>query len=66
MSAVTQGGTREEARDIIIAALRVMLAPDESDADADSNEPLSSSSCKAESGFRSVSGWSGLFPRSLY
>lgn len=38
--AISQGRTREEARENIIDALRLMLAPDEDDANADRNEPL--------------------------
>ncbi len=38
--AVTQGRTRQEARDNVIDTLRLMLAPDEADADARSSEPL--------------------------
>ena len=38
--AVSQGRTREEAHANAIDALRLMLAPDEVDEDADSGEPL--------------------------
>jgi predicted RNase H-like HicB family nuclease len=37
--AMSQGRTREEARENVIDALRLMLAPDD-DADAGSSEPL--------------------------
>ncbi|MGH3112177.1 MAG: type II toxin-antitoxin system HicB family antitoxin [Gaiellaceae bacterium] len=37
--AMSQGRTREEARENVIDALRLMLAPDD-DADADRSEPL--------------------------
>jgi predicted RNase H-like HicB family nuclease len=37
--AISQGRTREEARENVIDALRLMLAPDD-DADAGSSEPL--------------------------
>jgi predicted RNase H-like HicB family nuclease len=36
--AISQGRTRQEARENVIDALRLILAPDESD--ADSSEPL--------------------------
>jgi len=38
--AVSQGRTREEARENVIDALRLMLAPDEVDKDANWSEPL--------------------------
>ena len=38
--AMSQGRTREEARENVIAALRLMLAPDEEDANGDRSEPL--------------------------
>jgi len=38
--AVSQGRTREEARENVIDALRLMLAPDAVDEDADWSEPL--------------------------
>ena len=38
--AMSQGRTREEARENVIDALRLMLAPDEDDASADRSEPL--------------------------
>ncbi len=38
--AMSQGRTREEARENVIDALRLMLAPDEDDANADRSEPL--------------------------
>ena len=38
--AVSQGRTREEARENVIDALRLMLAPDEDDKDAGHSEPL--------------------------
>jgi len=38
--AISQGRTREEARENVIDALRLMLAPDEDDANADRSEPL--------------------------
>ena len=38
--AVSQGRTREEARENVINALRLMLAPNEVDEDADWSEPL--------------------------
>lgn len=38
--AVSQGRTREEARENVIDALRLMLAPDEDDANTDRSEPL--------------------------
>ena len=37
--AISQGRTREEARENVIDALRLMLAPDD-DADVDRSEPL--------------------------
>lgn len=37
--AMSQGRTREEARENVIDALRLMLAPDD-DADVDQSEPL--------------------------
>jgi predicted RNase H-like HicB family nuclease len=37
--AISQGRTREEARENVIDALRLMLAPDD-DADTGSSEPL--------------------------
>lgn len=37
--AMSQGRTREEARENVIDALRLMLAPDD-DADVDRSEPL--------------------------
>ena len=37
--AISQGRTREEAREYVIDALRLMLAPDD-DADVGSSEPL--------------------------
>ena len=37
--AISQGRTREEARENVIDALRLMLTPDD-DADADRSEPL--------------------------
>jgi predicted RNase H-like HicB family nuclease len=38
--AVSQGRTRDEARENVIDALRLMLAPNEVDEDADWSEPL--------------------------
>ncbi len=38
--AMSQGRTREEARENVIDALRLMLAPDEDDANGDRSEPL--------------------------
>jgi predicted RNase H-like HicB family nuclease len=38
--AMSQGRTREEARENVIDALRLMLAPDDDDANADRSEPL--------------------------
>ena len=38
--AISQGRTREEARENVIDALRLMLAPDENDASTDRSEPL--------------------------
>jgi predicted RNase H-like HicB family nuclease len=38
--AVSQGRTRGEARGNVIDALRLMLAPDEADANVDRSEPL--------------------------
>jgi predicted RNase H-like HicB family nuclease len=38
--AISQGRTREEARENVIDALRLMLAPHEVDEDADWSEPL--------------------------
>lgn len=38
--AISQGRTREEARENVIDALRIMLAPDEGDEDASRSEPL--------------------------
>ncbi|MGH3030603.1 MAG: type II toxin-antitoxin system HicB family antitoxin [Gaiellaceae bacterium] len=38
--AMSQGRTREEARENVIDALRLMLAPDEDEANADRSEPL--------------------------
>jgi len=37
---VSQGQTREEARENVIDALRLMLAPDGADMNADRREPL--------------------------
>jgi len=38
--AISQGQTREEARENVIDALRLMLAPDGTDANTDRSEPL--------------------------
>ena len=38
--AVSQGRTREEARENVIDALRLMLAPDEDDKDVGHSDPL--------------------------
>lgn len=38
--AMSQGRTREEARENVIDALRLMLAPNDDDANADRSEPL--------------------------
>ncbi len=38
--AMSQGRTREEARENVIDVLRLMLAPDEDAADSDRSEPL--------------------------
>jgi predicted RNase H-like HicB family nuclease len=38
--AISQGRTRDEARENVIDALRLMLAPDEDEANADRSEPL--------------------------
>lgn len=38
--AISQGRTREEARENVIDALRLMLAPDDDDANADRSELL--------------------------
>jgi predicted RNase H-like HicB family nuclease len=38
--ALSQGPTREEARENAIDALRLMLAPDEADENSDRSEPL--------------------------
>lgn len=38
--AMSQGRTRDEARENVIDALRLMLAPDEDAADGDRSEPL--------------------------
>jgi predicted RNase H-like HicB family nuclease len=38
--AMSQGRTREEARENVIDALRLMLAPDEDDTDPGRSEPL--------------------------
>ena len=38
--AMSQGRSREEARKNVIDALRLMLAPDDDDANADRSEPL--------------------------
>ncbi|CAN5298797.1 hypothetical protein BH18ACT14_BH18ACT14_19040 [soil metagenome] len=38
--AISQGRTREEARENVIDALRLMLAPDDDEANADRSEPL--------------------------
>jgi predicted RNase H-like HicB family nuclease len=40
LGAVSQGPTREEARENVIDALRLMLAPDGTDANTDRSEPL--------------------------
>ncbi len=38
--AMSQGRTRDEARENVIDALRLMLAPDEDAADGDRSQPL--------------------------
>ena len=38
--AISQGQTREEARENVIEALRLMLGSDEADANVDRSEPL--------------------------